>query len=280
LICPPGQASARRTTQTSVRTGAFLAFAPLLLLSACSGGSDPEITLLLQADMSGLTPGLSSAAFFDATATTLRQRAQFYGLDVPEISAVGDLFTVKVKGVDEATAGELFSPRGELEFKQPQLTVEGVVVCRTAAGEQFGVLPENLNPDDASRSPARCFSRDKIGDPVWDPAASGGVPLTAASVAPDSWRVREDPPGLSFSFTPDGADVLESITSALVGYPLGIFLDGELIAAPRIQQTVTEGLAVISGFDLARARIFAAVLNSGPLALALTVSTATSATVN
>jgi preprotein translocase subunit SecD len=258
----------------------FLAFAPFLLLSACSGDSDPEITLLLQADMSGLTPGLSSAAFFDATATTLRQRAQFYGLDTPDISAVGGLFTVKVKGVDEATAGELFSRRGEIEFKQPQLTVEGVVVCRTAAGEQFGVLPENLNPDDASRSPARCFSRDKAGDPVWDPAASGDLPLTAASVAPDGWSLNEQPPSISVSFTPEGSTVLKGVTEKLVGYPLGIFVDGELIAAPRIQRPITEGRAVISGFDLARARILAAVLNSGPLALALTVATATPGTVN
>jgi preprotein translocase subunit SecD len=271
LTYPWAQPSAHHTTPTSVRTVAFLSFAPFLLLSAC-GGSDPEITLLLQADMTGLTPGLSSAAFLDATSTTLRQRAQFYGLDVPEISAVGDLFTVKVKGVDEGTAGELFSRRGELEFKQPRLTVEGVVVCRTAAGEEFGVLPENLNPDDASRSPARCFSRDKVGDPVWDPAASGDVPLTAAGVVPDGWSLNEEPPSISVTFTPDGSALLKGITGQLVGYPLGIFLDGELIAAPRIQRTITEGQAAISGFGLARARIFAAILNSGPLALALTVS--------
>ena len=252
-----------------------LAIAAALLNSACGGAGDPEVTVVLQADTSGLTPGLSSAALFDSTAATLRQRAQFYGLEDPEISAVRDLFTITVKGVDEATAGELFSRRGLLEFRQPRVVGQGFVICRGADGAEFGVPPQNVNPDDASRSPARCFSRDKIGDPVWDPAAAGDAQLTDESVAAGGWTLREDVPFLSVRFTSDGAPLLETITRNLVGYPLGIFLDGELIAAPRIQRPITEAEAVISGFDLGRARLFHAVLNSGPLALPLTVSPGT-----
>jgi preprotein translocase subunit SecD len=258
-----------------MRTAALALACIALLGAACGGGGGDsrEVTITLQADTSRLEPGLSSAAFVDATAGVLRLRAEQYGLDAPLITFVGDVVTITVKGIDSSTATQLFSRGGVLEFKQPKITPEGIVTCRTLSGEEFGVIPENVNPDPPSGELARCFSRDKLGTPVWEPATVPEGDLTAESVEPEGWELREDPPSLAATFTEPGAKVLETVTDSLTGYPLGIFLDGELISAPRIQRAITNGAAVISGFDLEQARIYAAVLNSGPLALSLSATT-------
>jgi len=234
------------------------------LLAACGGGSD-AVTVTLQPQIPANTSNLNAAAILDATVGTIRQRAQSYGLDVPEVTVTADnAMTISVGGIDEPTAVELFGARAALEFKQPVLTVEGVVSCLTDSGERFGVLAENVNPDDVSRSPARCFSTDKVGTPEWEEAKlPGGAALTAESVRAGGWSVRQD--ALVATFTAEGAETLEALTDTLRGYPIGLFLDGELVAAPRISRTIDNGEAIISGFGAASARLRAAQLNGGPL---------------
>ena len=247
-----------------MRFGA-LAVGLLILLSACGGGSD-AVTVTFQPEIPESTSDLNTAAVLDATVGTIRRRAQLYGLEVPEISVgTNNSMTIAAKGIERETAIELFGGRALLEFKQPVLTREGVVSCLTAEGERFGVLPENVNPDDASRSPARCISRDKTGEPEWELArpSGGGDVLTADSVQANGWSVRED--ALVATFTPEAAATLEALTGELAGYPLGIFIDGELVAAPRISRTIDNGEAIISGFGAETARLRAAQLNSGPL---------------
>jgi preprotein translocase subunit SecD len=237
----------------------------LILLSACGGGSDTAI-VTFQPDIPETTSDLNTAAILDATVGTIRRRAQLYGLEVPEITVgTNNSMTIAVKGIERETAIELFGARALLEFKQPVLTQEGVVSCLTAEGERFGVLPENVNPDDASRSPARCSSRDKSGDPEWELArpSAGGEGLTADSVQANGWSVRED--ALVATFTPQAAATLGALTGELTGYPLGIFIDGDLVAAPRISRTIDNGEAIISGFGAEMARLRAAQLNSPPL---------------
>jgi preprotein translocase subunit SecD len=227
------------------------------------------VTLVFQPQFSDPTPDLSSAAVIDATVGALRNRAQSYGLGVPEISVGADnALTITVKDIDEATAAQLFGEQALLEFKRPTLSVEGIVACKTAAGDLFGVAPDNVNPDTASRSPARCFSRDKTGDPVWEPAIVDGEELTAQSVQANGWRAQDD--ALVATFTPAGSTTLESLTGDLAGYPLGIFIGRQLIAAPRINRAITNGEAVISGFGAEAARMRAAQLNGGALPVPMT----------
>jgi len=52
-----------------------------------------------------------------------------------------------------------------------------------------------------------------------------------------------------------------------VGLPLGIFLDGELLAGPTVREPVTDGRLVIAGLSLREAEILAAQLPFGPLPL-------------
>lgn len=250
-----------------------------MTLLACGGGGDSEVSLTLTADTSQLAAGTAATDELDRTAETLRTRAAMYGAEDGQVTVQGDdQLLLTLKGIKEESAVQLFTRPGVVEFKRPQITEDALVVCNTPQGEQFGVPPSNVNPDDASGSLARCFSLDKLGEPVWvaievvaeDGSMSG---FTAEQVETGGWELRNDNTAILVRFTPDGAILFEKITGTLAGYPLGIFVDDALVAAPRIQRAVTDGNALISGFQPENARILAAILNSGPLPLPLAQST-------
>ncbi len=73
-------------------------------------------------------------------------------------------------------------------------------------------------------------------------------------------------PIVLLNFNREGAQLFEDITAANVGEQLAIFLDGELMSSPRINERIGGGTAVISGgFTPAEARDLAQNLNFGAL---------------
>ncbi len=253
-----------------------LALALLLALS-CGGGAEPTASLTLAVDLSQLPPGSDPDEALGDAADVLRQRAELYGIHEPEITLGGDTITVALKGIDEADALDLMTSRGVLEFKREQVSADGLVVCKTLQGEEFGVPPQSVNPDPASRSLARCASLDKLGEPVWIDAEvqdeTGAVTrLTRDHFESGSLESRDAGTALSMSFTPEGSTLIKLITGTLTGYHLGLFVDDQLVGAPRIQRAITDGTAVISGFPHGQARVLAAVLNAPPLEVPLTQS--------
>lgn len=75
-------------------------------------------------------------------------------------------------------------------------------------------------------------------------------------------------PIISVRFTPEGSDLFAEITRNNVGNQLGIFLDGEILSAPVINEAITGGTAIISGgFNLEEARSLAQNLSFGALPL-------------
>src|SRR3989304_817980 len=61
--------------------------------------------------------------------------------------------------------------------------------------------------------------------------------------------------------TREGSLRFEQITGELVGLPMGIFLDGEIIGAPTVQDQITGGQSVITGQETDEARTLAILLN-------------------
>lgn len=73
-------------------------------------------------------------------------------------------------------------------------------------------------------------------------------------------------PLVAVRFTAEGSNLFADITRAHVGEQLGIFLDGELISAPVINEAITGGTAIISGgFTPDEARELAKNLSFGAL---------------
>lgn len=73
-------------------------------------------------------------------------------------------------------------------------------------------------------------------------------------------------PIVSIVFNDEGAQLFEDITRENVGEQLAIFLDGEMLSSPRINETIAGGRAIISGsFSPDEARALAQNLNFGAL---------------
>lgn len=79
-------------------------------------------------------------------------------------------------------------------------------------------------------------------------------------------------PIVSIRFTAEGGDLFETITRDNVGRRLAIFLDGEIISAPSINEAIPGGTAIISGgFNPDEARALAQNLNFGALPVPITL---------
>jgi preprotein translocase subunit SecD len=71
-----------------------------------------------------------------------------------------------------------------------------------------------------------------------------------------------------------GAVLFTKASKRLIGYPIGIFLDDELISAPTVQEEITGGKVNISGLDNQgiSADEIAGFIRSGPIPLNLTIT--------
>ncbi len=96
-----------------------------------------------------------------------------------------------------------------------------------------------------------------------------GQYITGAQLTFDSTT---NAPQVSISFNSQGATLFEQITAANVGKPLAIFLDGQLIEAPTVEQAISGGKAVISGgFTVATAQQLVQRFNAGALPAPITL---------
>lgn len=79
-------------------------------------------------------------------------------------------------------------------------------------------------------------------------------------------------PEVTVTFNTDGTQIFSEMTAANVGKPLAIFLDGQLIEAPVVQQQITGGSALISGgFTVASAQQLVQRFNAGALPAPITL---------
>lgn len=77
-------------------------------------------------------------------------------------------------------------------------------------------------------------------------------------------------PVIVLTFSSEGAKLFEEITKAHVGEPLAIILDGAVISAPTIQETISGGTATITGqFTPEEARDLVRNLNFGALPVSI-----------
>src|SRR5690606_14325879 len=79
-------------------------------------------------------------------------------------------------------------------------------------------------------------------------------------------------PQVSLMFNNEGKTLFAEITKRNLNKPVAIFLDGQAISVPTVQQEITTGEAVISGaFTIADAKELAARLNAGALPVPITL---------
>jgi preprotein translocase subunit SecD len=208
-----------------------------------AGGTE----LVYKADMSETPPGERSDAL-EALHGVIERRVNLFGVAEPLVQTerastlsgiTDDRLIVALPGVTDINAA--VAALGEtptLEFK----LVSTVTVGTTTA---TGYLPTGLT--------GRFVSNATLGF---------GSGATAGLTSPE----------VILNFNSEGATLFEKITSENIGKQLAIFLDGQPISAPVIQEAIPGGQATITGqFTAIEARDLVRNLNFGALPVPITL---------
>jgi preprotein translocase subunit SecD len=195
----------------------------------------------------------------------IRNRVDKFGVAEATITRQGDdRILIQLPGVQDVDrAKSLIGQTGLLEFK---LLDERTAVEEATAGR----LPETSEVLFQRRVDAQTKAETKIPFVVQKRTLLTGNELTDASVqadpnSPGNWQV-------AITFSPTGAQRFGEITEQNVARHLAIILDGTLYSAPRINERIPGGRAVITGqFTVDQARDLAIVLREGALPAAVAI---------
>ena len=165
----------------------------------------------------------------------------------------------------EADFGTLLS--GTIRVIQERLTDKGYA---EATVQQIGTdgirveIPDVTDPSavlDLIGSTAKLEFKDPEGNTFMD----GSMVKTAV------YQFNEGDHQVAFTLTDEGAAIFADMTSNNIGKTLGIYLDGEELLAPTVQNAITTGSGVITQMQSAEyAQTVAAQIQSGALPMELT----------
>jgi preprotein translocase subunit SecD len=190
---------------------------------------------------------------------TIRNRIDQFGVSEPTITRQGqDRILIQLPGVqDPERAKALIGKTALLEFKlvDERVDVQAAVQGRVPDGDEL-IYQRRIDKQTKEER--------KVPYVVQKRALLTGAELTRADVQADpnssgNWQV-------AIEFTPTGTRIFGEITEQNVGRHLAVILDGNLQLAPRINERIPGGKAVITGqYTIDEARDTAIVLRAGAL---------------
>ncbi len=205
----------------------------------------------------------------------IERRINVFGVSEPVVYVESSSFVatekqerlvVELPGVtDVAAAVEEIGRTPLLEFKLVDAGVAAAQEALLSSLSASGTADVAINTEDAL---------NQLGEAYVDTGLTGRYLASAQlQFAGGSGGQLANEPIVSITFNSEGADLFAEITKANVGKQLAIFLDGELLSAPRINESIVGGTAIISGsFTAESARELAENLNFGALPLPIELS--------
>lgn len=242
-----------------------------------AGGSH----LVYQADVSAV-PSSEVPALMGTLREVIERRVNLFGVSEPVVyversSFVSDepmeRLVVELPGVTDVSAAVAEIGRTPLlEFKL--INAEAMSAIDSAAAlasstASSGAIVSNVKVNGQSV--------DDI-DPYIETGLTGRYLQSAAvEFAGSQSGQLSNEPTVRVTFDSEGADLFAEVTRNNVGQQLAIFLDGEVISAPTINEAIIGGTAIISGgFTAPEAKALAENLNLGALPIPISlVSTQT-----
>lgn len=207
---------------------------PLKLGLDLQGGTE----LVLQTQMDKIDLGERDAAL-ESAKQVIERRVNFYGVSEAVVQTLKTgqdrRILVELPGVNNLQqAVDLVGKTAQLQFREmPSAEASASGVISLATTKDTGLT---------------------------------GADLKKAEVTFGSSKGGKSGPEVSIEFTSQGADKFAEITKRNVGKPLAIFLDGQPIEAPIVQEEILGGRAVISGnFTTEQAKNLSIQLNAGAL---------------
>lgn len=207
--------------------------------------------IVLEADLSGLGPGESAEEAMRGAVEVIRRRIDAYGVAEAVIQRQpgGNRIIVQLPGVEDVEeAVKLIGQTAQLDFREPKLDENGNIIRDEEGNVKEWVPAEGIIDGKKVHLTGRFLKqRTQV---VLDPTTNE--------------------PMVQFEWNKEGAKLFEQITSRLVGKPLGIFLDDQLISAPIVRSVITNR-GVIEGLTLEEARLLSIQLNAGALPVPLKI---------
>lgn len=207
--------------------------------------------LVYQADLSQIQAGEYDSAM-QGLRDVIERRVNLFGVKEPLVQTEGSgkeqRLIVELAGVlDFAEATRLIGQTPYLEFAEQKENYEEVLENnRKVIEAQEGNLENPFNPTPLT---GRYLERAE---------------LSFDSITQESL--------VQLQFDDEGARLFEELTSKNVGRPLAIFLDGQLLSAPTVQEPISGGKAQITGqFSVQEARQLVQDLNAGALPVPITL---------
>jgi protein-export membrane protein SecD len=202
--------------------------------------------LVYEADLSNVEKEEYSSAMAGLR-DVIERRVNLFGVQEPVVQtqeARGHYrLIVELAGIiDPAEAIKMIGQTPFLEFKEPKENYEEI-------------LKNNQKIIESGEG--------EIEDP-YQTAALTGKYLEKAELGFDQTATYKSL--VLLQFNDEGSKVFEDLTSRNVGKPLAIYIDGLLISAPIVQETISGGKAQITGnFTIEEAKALARNLNAGAL---------------
>jgi preprotein translocase subunit SecD len=263
------------------RIFACLGACVLVLVFAGCGGDDDDgagasQTLVLTPNLAELPAGADADETINETVDILRARAADLRIEATVELQDDNRISVEATTATPEEAEEIFTRTALLSIAQPALGPVGQVLCRTANGVDISVPRENVGYPPAG-SPDRGTPRCLVGDGtfaeiLWVPASadlSGQDTELTGEFVDEAILDTTQGPIVIVSFNESGSLLLTSISEEIIGLPMGVFIDDELVAAPTVGERIITGNIAISGLSEVRGRILAAQLRAGPLPVPL-----------
>ncbi|MBF8250311.1 MAG: Protein translocase subunit SecD [Candidatus Levybacteria bacterium] len=216
-------------------------------------------SLTLKADMENLDQSQRSKAL-EAVKTVIDQRTNYFGVSEPIVqTAIGGndyRVIVELPGVNIDQAKSIIGTTAQLSFWESTATSSSVSV-KTQADIQLLVATQSAYPPSVVSILGTYPNKTDLG----------GADLKETSVGFDQ---NSGKPEVQLKFTSAGAKKFADITSRNVGKIVAIALDDQVIEAPRVNQPILTGDAVITGgFTTQTANAVSRSLNAGALPVPL-----------
>jgi preprotein translocase subunit SecD len=176
------------------------------------------------------------------------------------------LEAVPTEAVPQVTPQVMDSLLFVIEKRVNSMGIGETLVQKSGNNRLIVEIPGIKDPEEAKRTLGRVgnleFRRFEKG--AWVPSGVSGKDLAKADVGTDSgggWVIL-------FELNAQGTDAFGNLTSQLSPNhePLGIFFDGKMISAPRVNEPILQGNGQITGkFTHDEAKDLVDVLNAGAL---------------